>query len=458
MSRMNSTELKAILDELCAKHGVVGAAIGILSDGEIQTAGSGLLNISTGVEATADSGFQVGSITKVFTATLIMQLIDEGRLNLDDPVIKHLPDFVVANPAVSRSVTVRHLLNHTSGMDGDLFPADDPEGPLTAGYVRKMCLLPNVYLPGEGPPTYCNSGFVVAGRIVEVLTGATWQNAVMDRICRPLGMPVAFAHPHESLRFRCAMGHVPDPTDNKKSIVAPITYLPFGMASCGSGLTLSAESLLLFAKAHLADGKYGDGKQLLSTKSARAMREEKIGVPPFTITGVTHWGLGWYLGEGCNYRMAGHSGATAGQLSYMTIFPEHGVALAVLTNSPNGSKLAIEFETLLLKQTLGVLRNPEPPREDFKLEPERYLGTYETISMRSVVQLKDGNLVLRHGSKNEEAPPMEFGLEPYCPNVFALRGGSVVDAKAVFLEDDSGKAKFVRVGGRMARRQAEALS
>src|SRR6185369_2591113 len=181
-----------------------------------ETAASGLLNLDTKVEATPDSVFQIGSIGKIFTTTLIMQLVDEERLGLDDPVIKHLPDFTIADRGYARAITVRQLLNHTSGLDGDFFPADDPEGPSTVSYLRKMYLLPNLYPPGDGPMTYCNSGFVAAGRIVEMLTGMPWQRAVTQKIIKPLGLTHVVAYPHDALRYRCAMGHIPDNGDFKK--------------------------------------------------------------------------------------------------------------------------------------------------------------------------------------------------------------------------------------------------
>jgi CubicO group peptidase (beta-lactamase class C family) len=295
--RDGSGALQGLLDELRAKHGVVGATLGVLRGDAIETAASGLLNLDTRVECTPDSVFQIGSIGKIFTTTLIMQLVDEGRLELDDPVRQHLRDFTLADRDAARAITVRQLLNHTSGMDGDFFPADDPEGPSTASYVRKMHLLPNLYPPGRGPVTYCNAGFVTAGRIIEVLTGRTWPSAVMSRVVRPLGLAHAFARPHEALRYRCAMGHIFDPADMTKIRVAPGTYLSLSAAAAGSVLSMSVENLLTFARAHLADGRYGDGKRLLSEASARRMREPTAPVPLFANAGVTHWGLGWALGQ-----------------------------------------------------------------------------------------------------------------------------------------------------------------
>src|SRR5690606_4998607 len=137
-SGWQSFALQKRLDEACVRHGVVGASLAVLHDGVIQTAASGVLNVDTGVDVTPDSVFQIGSIGKVFTATLLMQLVDEGAVGLDAPVRRYLPDFAIADEAASAQITVRHLLAHTSGIDGDYLPPDDPSGPSSDGYVRKM--------------------------------------------------------------------------------------------------------------------------------------------------------------------------------------------------------------------------------------------------------------------------------------------------------------------------------
>src|SRR5207302_9674287 len=113
--------LRERLATLIERHGVPGAAAGVLSRGEIVEAAAGVLNVDTAIEATPDSVFQLGSIGKVWTATVVMQLVDEGLLDLDAPIVDVLPEFRVADPDVSKRVTMRHLLSHSSGIDGDHF-------------------------------------------------------------------------------------------------------------------------------------------------------------------------------------------------------------------------------------------------------------------------------------------------------------------------------------------------
>jgi len=454
MTGIDSSGLQTLLDELRAKHGVVGATLGVLKNGAIAAAGSGKANLATGVDCTADTVFQIGSIGKVFTTTLIMQLVDEGRLELEDPVTKHIREFMLRDPRAARAVTVRQLLNHTSGMDGDFFAPDDPEGPSTASYVRKLGLLPNLYPPGEGPITYSNSGFVVAGRIVELLTGMTWQTAVMERIVKPLGLPAAFAHPHEALRYRSAMGHVPDPKQPGGSMIAPVTYLPISMAAAGSVLSMSVESLLLFARAQIADGAYGDGKQLLNAKSAVRMRDDTTALPANSPGELTHWGLGWMESRTADYTMVGHDGGTIGHFTYLRCFPHKGVAFALLTNSPS-MKLFKDVQAHMMEALVGAPLKPDVAADPaFTPNLDRYTGTYATVATRFEVETEDGHLKVR--SVSAMAPEMRATLEPFREDMFTIRAeGSPLDGeKLVFLDDaGGGKAKFIRAGLRMAKRR-----
>src|SRR6186997_1387844 len=118
---MTPDDLSSRLAALLERHHVPGAAVGVLHRGEVTTAAAGVVNLDTGVEATPDTVFQIGSQGKMWTATVLMQLVDEGRVDLDVPVRTYLPAFAVADQHVSENVTLRHLLSHTSGIDGDNF-------------------------------------------------------------------------------------------------------------------------------------------------------------------------------------------------------------------------------------------------------------------------------------------------------------------------------------------------
>ena len=154
--------LQERLTELARKHGVVGASLAVRLGDEEAVAATGVLNLRTQQPATPESVFQFGSITKVWTATLVMQLVDEGLLDLDEPVVRYLPEFRVASPALTAAVTTRHLLDHTSGIDGDYFPDFGRGDDCLARYVEGMAGLEQVH-PLGATMSNCNTAVVLLG-------------------------------------------------------------------------------------------------------------------------------------------------------------------------------------------------------------------------------------------------------------------------------------------------------
>lgn len=157
------------LDALARRHLVPGATLAIGLGDELFDFATGVLNVGTGVETTTDSVFQIGSNTKLVTTTLVMQLVDEGLVELDDPVRKYLPDFALADPRAAGEITVRQLLTHTSGIQGDYFKGFGRGDDAIERYVVSLADIDLVHAPGQFW-SYCNSGFVVAGRLAEVVT------------------------------------------------------------------------------------------------------------------------------------------------------------------------------------------------------------------------------------------------------------------------------------------------
>ncbi|GAB2676342.1 hypothetical protein GCM10027088_64590 [Nocardia goodfellowii] len=198
------------LDTLRAARNVPGAALAVLVDGHIHELASGLLHRGTGVEVTTDSVFLCGSIAKVYTATLIMQLVDEGKLDLDAPVIDVLPEFAVPDAAATEIITTRQLLSHTAGLTND-FNYDSGRGDdCLAEFVKAAREVPQD-CPTGTTFSYGGIGYVVMGRMIEVLTGLTWDQAVVERLARPLGLERTVTLPEQALKFRTAMSHLGAP-------------------------------------------------------------------------------------------------------------------------------------------------------------------------------------------------------------------------------------------------------
>jgi CubicO group peptidase (beta-lactamase class C family) len=203
---LNTANWTARLNELASRTRVPGATLGIWSDGQEIVASYGVLNSATKVRVTTDSLFQVGSITKIWTATMIMQLIDEGLLSLDTAVSQVLPGVRLGAADVSDRVTVRQLLTHTSGIDGDIFTDTGRGDECVQRYVDELAGVPSVFTPGAAY-SYCNSGYVLLGRIIEVLDGQSWDESLRERLTRPLSVTRTVTLPEEAILHRAAVGH-----------------------------------------------------------------------------------------------------------------------------------------------------------------------------------------------------------------------------------------------------------
>ena len=208
---LNAANWTARLNELATEANVPGAALGIWSDGQEILAAHGVLNAATQVPVTTDSVFQVGSITKLWTATMIMQLVDEGLLSLDTTVSEVLPGARLGAADVGGQVTVRHLLTHTSGIDGDVFTDTGRGDDCVERYVGLLAEVPSVFAPGA-TYSYCNSGYVLLGRIIEVIDGQSWDESLRERLTGPLAATQTVTLPEEAILRRAAVGHHRDGT------------------------------------------------------------------------------------------------------------------------------------------------------------------------------------------------------------------------------------------------------
>ena len=231
------------LPALVAKYKVPGAAIGVYRDGEVFDFAAGVLSHATKVEATTDSVFQIGSITKTWTATLIMQLADEGLLDIDQPVVAYLPDFDLADSAAAKAMTVRQLLSHTAGFEGDIFTDTGTNDDAVEKYVATLATDPQLFAPGE-MFSYNNAGFVVLGRIIEVLRGKPYNQALRDHLFAPLGLEHAATDAASAILFRAAVGHLPGAGPDDDPVPAPIWSLVMSNAPAGSALAMRPRDLL----------------------------------------------------------------------------------------------------------------------------------------------------------------------------------------------------------------------
>lgn len=188
---------------------VPGVAVGVLHDGNERHEGFGVTSVENPLEVTPETRFQIGSISKTFTGTVVLYLVAEGLLKLDRPVRAYLPDLVLADGEAAEKVTLRHLLAHTGGWAGDYFDDTGWGEDAVARYVEKMRTLPQLTPLGE-LWSYNNAGFALAGRVIEIVTGEPFEEVVKRLVFDPLELTSSTYWPWEVMTERFAVGHVDD--------------------------------------------------------------------------------------------------------------------------------------------------------------------------------------------------------------------------------------------------------
>ena len=444
------------LDALARRYHVPGATLAVARGDELFDFATGVLNVATGVETTTSSVFQIGSNTKLFTTTLVMQLVDSGQLGLDAPVRRCLPDFALADPTAANEITIRQLLTHTSGIQGDYFKDFGRGDDAIERSVASLADVDLVHRPGQFW-SYCNSGFVVAGRVAEVIAAIPYNELLKEKICRPLGLVRTTVLAEETIAQRCAVGHFHDP--GGKPLVPPVVMMGYAQAPAGSRATSTAAELVRFAQMHLNSGLAPGGERVLSAASVAAMQQPQVGKPE-TSTAPLAQGLGWAIEEWDGRRVIGHNGGTIGQSSFLRVVPEDDLVVALLTNSAAAVRLWLDLGRWLLEELAGLKMptSPQAPPTPPNLPLSRYTGTYERFGVRQVVAEEDDGLVVRTELTDfppelrPQGPPPPVRLRPIDESRFAIRVGGVDDV-VVFLEFERGRPGYLFAGGRAARRK-----
>jgi CubicO group peptidase (beta-lactamase class C family) len=322
-------ELEDSLKSALSQWPVPGASIAILENGRLESAVTGVTNTTTGVPVTADTVMHIGSITKIFTATLLMQLVDEGKLDLDQSVMEYLAPFKLHGGSLQRQLSARMLLNHSSGIDGELLPGLDHDEETIQRAAQRIAKLDQLFSPGTRF-SYCNAGFVLAGYLAEQITGKSWYRLIRERIFEPLGMKHSATLPEEAILHRTSVGHFVQEAKDFAVTRTNAAFLPLSFAPCGTTLMMSAADLLKFATVHMNQGIGANGVRILSGDGTDAMQRiglrHKVGRYVYG-DGI---GLGWMVFDD---GLLHHSGGGPGISAALYVLPEERRAIAILTNA-----------------------------------------------------------------------------------------------------------------------------
>jgi CubicO group peptidase (beta-lactamase class C family) len=438
-------QLASLVTQKMTEYGVPGVAFGVLRNGHLTMRAFGVTNLDNPQPLTPDTVFPIASISKTVTATAIMRLVEQGKLDLEGAIRRYLPEFAVKDPDATREVAVWHLLTHTAGWEGQLTPEDRGIQSLEH-FAESQRELPQLAPPGA-VWSYNNAGFTIAGRLIEVVTGQRIHDAIRDLVIQPIGLSRTFTRTEDAVTYPFAAAHR---TEGSTTTVSRPISRSSTVTAGGVWMTLS--DILGYARFHLGDGSGAEGKPVLTRASLELMRTPRVK----KVGTDDEMGLGWHLRKVGGVMTASHGG-TLGHISLLELVPERKMALAVLTNHSNGWRLIQDVErtalTLLEQMTLdpghtighrGLNETmPEAPIMARQPDAAPYVGVYRRppLSTTNTVRVEGGQLMLDGNS-----------IAFYAPDRAVVTSGNSRGNPIEFIRTPEGAVGWVRVVGRIARK------
>jgi CubicO group peptidase (beta-lactamase class C family) len=433
----------ALGDEFAAlarEHRVCGAQLAVHHAGVTETFEFGELEHGAGRPVTRDAAFPVGSVTKAFTATLAMVLVADGDLELDEPVGEHLPDL----GALGDELTLRRLLSHTAGFAGGPDSTDLSSGSLRR-YVADHCHRGNLVLPPGTGFSYSNMGYILTGRLIEVITGMSWAEAMESILLRPLGVAPAFIGPAAGTPARpVATGHSVNLALGRTQ---PVRQSMAAAEAPAGALAASALDLVALGRLHLRPGL----PAVLPPDHAELMRRPAPAAEPFGL--ADGWGLGLALFHGAGGDWAGHDGNADGTACYLRVDPSGGWVVALTTNTGSGIGL---WQDLIARMAGGGIPVPasgvpETPAGGRAAPPPDCAGTYVNGDSEYVVTGSGGRFTLAVDGEKYLVVACADGV------TFALldpASGQRLPGGRFQRDPASGEIRGMQVNGRLASRHA----
>jgi CubicO group peptidase (beta-lactamase class C family) len=453
-----SLDLNELVREVAEELNVAGAQVAVLQGGEITGGVAGVENLETGLPVVPETLFQIGSTTKMFTAALVMEQVAGGRIELDVPVVEQLPGFRLSDEHALKTVTPRHLMSMSSGMDNGPYTDYGRGDDALTRYVAALADEPHIFPPGEGYG-YSNASTCVSGRLVEHVTGHTWDEEIRTRILEPAGLDNSATLTEDIIHRRFGLGHKLN--DDGALKVIHSWSLPRSTSPTGGTLCTSATDLVRFAHLFLHGGRSVEGEQVLTPQTVEGMQVRQTEVP-YTLM-ADWWGLGPYGRIWDGVALWGHSGTNLGGSSYLLWAPERDIAIASTVNTARGGyPLARRLQEVLFGELAGIDVPPRPePPEHVEIDADRLVGTYSMHGLDLFVAAKNGGLTVAAKSDLPGIDPVieESPLIPLSPTSF-LPADSRIDGNRgyalAFVGAEDGPARRVINGVFAMRRTAGA--
>jgi CubicO group peptidase (beta-lactamase class C family) len=430
---------------------IPGAVVGITYQDKEFIAGLGTTSVEHPLPVTPDTLFQIGSITKTYLATAVMRLVEMGKLQLEEPVRTYLPGLKLADETVAARVTMRHLLTHTGGWVGDYFDDLGLGDDALANIVAKMADLEQITPLGE-IWSYNNSGFYIAGRVIEVVTGKSFEAALQELVFDPLDLKKTFFFAHDVITHRFAVGH-------EVIDAQPVVARPWAIgraAHPAGGIVCAMQDLLRYARFQMGGGLAPNGTRLLSAQSLARMQ-----TPLFPTSGLSMSGLTWSIIPLDGAQTIGHGGGTNGQTTLLRMAPASNFAVAVFTNSDEGGSLCTEVTNAALQQYLGLAQPEAIPLDLPEDKLLAYAGTYEAAADVCELTIRAGGLVLQLTPKGgfptpaspptQAPPPVRAAL--YAADRLIVLDEPMQGSRGEFLRGADNRIAWLRFGGRVHARR-----
>jgi CubicO group peptidase (beta-lactamase class C family) len=415
--------LDSYIEKEMERWKVPGVGVAIVKDQEVVFAkGFGVRDLEAGGEVDADTLFGIGSCTKAFTATATGLLVQDGKISWDDPVLRHMPEFQMYDPVVTREITIRDLLCHRSGLGtfvGDLTWFGSIYD--RADAIHRLRLLEPAFdfRTGFG---YSNAMFLVAGEIVPRVTDDSWDDFIDHRIFTPLGMDRS----NTSLVALETMANVAAPHRLVDGEIVPIPHDDIdNMAPAGS-INSSANDMARWLLLQTGNGSFG-GEQIVDPAGISETRKPhnllQVSDRAKELNPWTHfsaYGLGWSLSDYRGRLVVSHGGGLPGMVAYVALLPEENLGIAVLVNYDlHGLRQSVVNHVVdaylgadavdwddryfeIIQTILDAREKAKTARDEARVEGtvpshalESYVGRFtNAVYGEAVITLEDGVLIL----------------------------------------------------------------
>jgi len=408
----NVSRMEQVVQSYVDSKQFMGSVL-VAQDGKVVlNKGYGFANLEWDVPNTPTSKYRLGSLTKQFTAACILLLEERGKLKIDDPVKKYMPDA----PAAWDKVTIFHLLTHTSGIPSFTgFPdyaASEPFPSTPEKLVARFRDKPLEFQPGE-KWNYSNSGYVLLGYLIEKISGQTYSQFVQENIFTPLGMKVSGYDSNSAIIPHRAAGYTPIPNGIKNA-----GYIDMTIPLSAGGLYSTTEDLLRWEQGLM-------GGKLLSPASLQKITTPFKQYFVFNIAAPTEKG----------HKIIDHNGGIEGFNTILQYYPESKLTIIVLANLNGQAPEAIAAKLADLQHGQSVVLSSE--KKEISVAPavlSKYVGTYELMpGFNIVMTLENGQLMTQATNQPK------FPLFAQSDTKFFLK---VVEAELEFFKDDKGEVTY----------------